>query len=106
MTQATTKPKVGANTGNAGKGRPKGSPNKTTAVLKDAILLAAEQVGFDGEGGDGLTGYLRRVASTDVKAYSSLLGRVLPMQVTGVDGEPLVLGLVGAEDLRAAVRGK
>ena len=64
-------------------GRKKGTPNKTTATLKEAILLAAEQVGFDGEGEDGLTGYLRLVASTDVKAFSSLLGRVLPMQVEG-----------------------
>jgi hypothetical protein len=30
---------------NAGKGRPKGSSNKTTAVLKDGILKAAENAG-------------------------------------------------------------
>lgn len=29
------KPKIGVNRGNAGKGRPKGSPNKATAELKD-----------------------------------------------------------------------
>lgn len=74
---------------NAGKGRKKGVPNKTTATLKEAILLAAEQVGQDGNGKDGLVGYLRTVAATDVKAFSSLLGKVLPMQVTGEDGGPL-----------------
>lgn len=42
--------KIGEKKGTAGRGRPKGSPNKTTAVLKDAILLAAESVGEDGAG--------------------------------------------------------
>lgn len=73
----------------AGPGRPKGSPNKTTAALKEAILLAAEQVGEDGEGYDGLTGYLRRVAKEDVKAFSGLLGKVLPYQLTGEGGGPI-----------------
>lgn len=77
------------NRGKPGPGRPKGSPNRTTTVLKDAILLAAEQVGEDGGGKDGLTGYLKRVADKDMKAFSALLGRVLPMQVTGEDGGPL-----------------
>lgn len=78
------KPKVGLD--RAKTGRRKGTPNKTTAVLKDAILLAAEQVGGDGNGKDGLTGYLRHVASSDVKAFSALLGKVLPMTISG-DGE-------------------
>ncbi len=77
-------------TGRPGPGRPPGTPNKTTAVLKDAILLAAEQTGLDGKGKEGLTGYLKRVAAEDVKAFSALLGRVLPMQVTGADGAPIV----------------
>lgn len=67
-------------------GRQKGTPNKTTAALKDAIITAAELVGKDGVGTDGLVGYLQHVASTDVKAFSGLLGKVLPMQLTGEDG--------------------
>lgn len=70
-------------------GRKKGTPNKATSTLKDAILVAAEQVGADGKGADGLTGYLRRVAIEDIKAFASLLGRVLPLQVTGADGGPI-----------------
>lgn len=81
-----TQPKVGLDRSKTG--RAKGTPNKTTAVLKDAILLAAEEVGFDGVGGGGLTGYLRMVAKEDVKAFAGLLGRVLPLQVTGDSDNP------------------
>jgi hypothetical protein len=68
-----------------GPGRPKGSPNRLTKALKDAIILAAEEAGYDGEGKDGLVGYLKHVADTDVKAFCGLLGRVLPMQIAGED---------------------
>lgn len=64
-------------------GRQKGTPNKTTASLKEAILLAAKEVGSDGEGGGGLTGYLKTLAKAQPKAFASLLGRVLPLQVEG-----------------------
>ena len=52
-------------------------------------MLAAEQVGEDGKGTDGLVGYLRRVATEDVKAFAGLLGKVLPMQITGEDGKAM-----------------
>ena len=77
-------------------GRPKGVPNRTTTALKDAILLAAEQTGRDGQGGEGLTGYLRRLADDEPKAFSALLGKVLPLQVTGADGN--ALQVTGADD--------
>jgi len=75
------------NTGNMGKGRRKGVPNKTTALLKDAILAAAEQVG-DKYGG-GLVGYLKVQAVNEPVAFMSLLGRVLPMQIQGDAENPL-----------------
>lgn len=74
-----------------GPGRPKGSKNKTTRTLKEAILLAAAEVGEDGSGEGELVGYLRRVAREDVKAMSALLGRVLPIQGAGDDGEHLLV---------------
>lgn len=72
-------------------GRPKGSPNKTTAALKEAIILAAERVGSDGQGKDALTGYCVFLAKNEPKAFAGLLGKVLPMQVTGEDGGAVIV---------------
>lgn len=83
---------------NAGKGRPKGALNKTTKALKDAILHAAEAVGYDGTGEDGLEGYLKQVAETDVKSFCTLLGKVLPMQVTGENDGPVKLVVEWAQE--------
>lgn len=92
VTQTKRKPSGAAAMG-AGPGRPKGSSNKTTTVLKDAILLAATSVGEDGKGKNGLTGYLILLAKAQPKAFATLLGRVLPMQITGTDDGPLVVHL-------------
>lgn len=69
-------------------GRAAGTPNKTTALLKDAILKAAEKAGDKG----GLVGYLTTQASANPAAFMTLLGKVLPMQVegTGEDGKIVV----------------
>ena len=69
-------PKEGKNRGSAGKGRPKGSPNKTTSLLKDAILQAAEKAGGEG----GIVGYLTLQATENPGPFMSLLGKVLPQQ--------------------------
>lgn len=66
---------------NAGKGRKKGVPNKTTAALKDMILSA-----LDNKGG---VEYLERQADENPTAFLSLVGKVLPMTVTGEGGGPL-----------------
>lgn len=87
MTEANSKV-VGSRRQKTG-GRKKGTPNKTTTALKEAILQAAEDVGEDLRGGGGLTGYLRLLAKSQPKAFSGLLGRVLPMQVVGDPNEPL-----------------
>ncbi|MFG1340382.1 hypothetical protein [Xanthobacter autotrophicus] len=78
----------------AGPGRPKGKPNRTTTMLKDAILQAAENVGQDGAGKGGTTGYLQRLALEEPKAFATLLGRVLPLQVTGEGGGPVKFTIV------------
>ncbi|WP_328285780.1 hypothetical protein [Rhizobium mesoamericanum] len=70
----------GAKTG----GRQKGTPNKTTAVLKDAILQAAEDAG-DGD----LTTYLAKQAKENPGPFLALLGKVLPMQLAGDRENPV-----------------
>lgn len=82
----TDTPKQGGNRGNAGKGRPKGSPNKTTALLKDAILRAATDAG----NGD-MVAYLTRQAIDNPGPFLSLLGKVLPMQIAGDADNPVTV---------------
>lgn len=71
--------------GRPGPGRPKGVPNKTTTKLKEAILQAADEAG----GQEGLVGYLKFLAADSPPAFATLLGKVLPMQITGEDDGPL-----------------
>lgn len=66
-------------------GRQKGTPNKTTALLKDAILKAAEEAG----GENGLIGYLKGQAVANPQSFLPLLGKVLPLQLTGEGGGPI-----------------
>lgn len=70
-----------ANLTNAGKGRPKGVPNKATAAIKDMITKALDKAG----GVD----YLVRQAEENPGPFMSLLGKVLPMQLTGEGGGPV-----------------
>ena len=79
---------AGIGKGKPGPGRPKGVPNKTTALLKDAILRAAEKAGAK-VGNEGLVSYLEDQAEKNPGPFMSLLGKVLPMQVTGGEGGPL-----------------
>jgi hypothetical protein len=78
----------------AGMGRKPGSVNKTTKALREAILEAAERSGRDQQGKGGLVGYLKRVADEDLKAFAGLLGKVLPLQVTGEGGGPIPLAAI------------
>lgn len=70
-----------------GPGRPKGLPNRTTGLLKEAILKAAELAGDDAQaehGGEGgLVGYLDDLRRNEPKAFATLVGKVLPMQIQG-----------------------
>lgn len=78
--------KLEANRAKTG-GRTKGTPNKTTALLKDAILLAATRAGGKGK----LVGYLKTQAMDNPGPFLALLGKVLPMQVTGDPDAPVKL---------------
>lgn len=65
----------------AGRGRPKGSPNKNTAAVKDMILQA-----LDGAGG---ADYLQRQATENPTAFMTLVGKVLPLQLAGDGSAPI-----------------
>jgi hypothetical protein len=79
---AKLEPKPGERLG----GRAKGTPNKTTVLVKEAILKAAEAAGEDKQGKDGLVGYMTFLAKEEPKAFSTLLAKIIPTQVTGEDG--------------------
>ena len=65
------------------RGNRKGAPNKNTAAIKDMILEALHGVG----GVD----YLMECAKDDKSrsAFLGLVGKVLPMQITGDGGGPV-----------------
>ncbi len=58
-------------------GRKAGTPNKTTASLREAVRAAACAAGNE-LGGDGEVGYLTRVAINDPKSFLSLFARLMP----------------------------
>lgn len=70
-----------SNLTNAGKGRKKGVPNKTTAALKDMILQA-----LDRKGG---VDYLEQQADENPTAFLTLIGKVLPMTLANDPNNPL-----------------
>ena len=59
---------------NAGKGQNKGSPNKVTKTLKEALLASFETLGGEA--------WLVQLAESDPKAYASLLGRLVPSEIS------------------------
>jgi hypothetical protein len=65
-----------------GIGRVKGVQNKICRDLKEGCLEAAINVGRDGNGLDGLVGFLEDLARNHKRAFTSLLVKMLPMQLT------------------------
>lgn len=84
------------------KGRKPGSQNKLTVNLRKAILLAADQVGENNRGKDGLLGFLRRLAKNDTKTFAQLLAKLIPTQVTGPNGGPVQYVQLNPDILRVA----
>ena len=72
-------PKIGKSAGNRGKGRKKGSLNKTTAIAKDAIATAAERLG----GVDRLVEWVKEDTDNERAFWVSIYPKLLPLQVNG-----------------------
>lgn len=70
-------------------GREKGTRNKTTVLLKEAIIMAAECEGLDRKGKDGLVGFLRMLSRREPAVFGRLMEKLLPYQLTGKDGSPM-----------------
>lgn len=62
-------------------GRQKGTPNRMTAAIKDMIITALADVG-------GVE-YLKAQATDNPTAFLSLVGKVLPLQLTGAGDGPV-----------------
>lgn len=81
-----------------GPGRPKGVSNKITVLLKDAIIRATEMTGNpDDAKQKGLVGYFRWLAKVEPKAHATLLGKILPTQITGEDGKAITINVDGKD---------
>lgn len=80
--------KTRSNLPGAGPGRPKGVPNKTTALVREMITQALDEAG----GVDYLVERARdpRTAS----AFLSLVGKVMPVQLTGADDGPVQIARI------------
>lgn len=76
-------PKPGTRPG----GRQKGTPNKITRSLKDAILLAAQEAGGGGE--EGMLEYFKLQAKNNPNAFIGLIGRIIPLSVGGDKDNPV-----------------
>ena len=78
-------------------GRQAGTPNRTTALLKEAIIAAAETEGDKGTG--GLQGYCQFLAREEPKAFATLLGKVLPLQLGAESGTECEINVtIGGDD--------
>ncbi len=79
-----------APTKTSGQGRPPGIPNKITRDVKEMILGALSAVGGQK--------WLQQQAEANPVAFMTLVGKVLPLQVSGEGGGPVVIELVHYDD--------
>jgi hypothetical protein len=73
------------NLSNKGRGRPKGSPNRTTASAKEAIAQAAEGLG----GTNRLISWAQEDPANERAFWATIYPKLLPLQVSGEDGGPI-----------------
>ena len=81
--ELTGKAKTQFKKGDVRAGRKPGTVNRFTRVLKEAVLIAAELEGSDGQGKGKLVGFMRKVSREDIRAFCMLLARAMPLQNEG-----------------------
>lgn len=72
-----------ARSSTSGQGRPKGSLNKPNHDIRQMIVGALDLAGG--------VHYLARQAEANPVAFMGLIGKVMPLQVTGRDGAPIAV---------------
>jgi hypothetical protein len=77
-------------------GRQKGTVNKLTVSIRDAIEHA-----FDELGG---TDYLVHVGRSDPRTFCALLSKLLPTRLSNADGSPLLAALTELTDAQLEAR--
>lgn len=80
----------GGRTKTSGQGRKAGVPNKFNADIKAMVLGALNDVGGQR--------YLARQAEQNPVAFIGLVGKILPLQLTGQNGAPLKVDFRWADD--------
>jgi hypothetical protein len=63
-------------------GRTKGTPNKMTQTAKEAIAIAAEQLG----GAERLVAWAQEESQNERVFWGTIYPKLLPLQVTGENG--------------------
>ena len=85
MTQRSADARFKKGAGGKRKGRPKGSPNKLTQSVRDAIAQAAEGLG----GVAGLIEWAKADEKNKAAFWTKLYPKLLPLQVAGDPANPL-----------------
>ena len=76
-------------------GRQAGTPNRITADVRAMVLAALDRAGGES--------YLLAQAHDNPKAFLSLIGRIIPTQITGKDDTPLIPERAADPDRAAAM---
>lgn len=77
-------------------GRQKGTVNKLTVSIRDAIEHAFEELGG--------TSYLVHVGRNDPRTFCALLSKLLPTKLANADGSPLLAALTELTDAQLEAR--
>ena len=77
-------------------GRAKGTPNKITQSVREAVENAFNKLGG--------TEYLVHVGRTDPRTFCALLSKLLPTKLANADGSPLLAALTELTDAQLEAR--